>query len=71
MSLCKNLRASSLSAVIAQNEYNFTCQYPNSIVLPKSVSLSRAVIPYTLLTFRDTQLSLFLNMKGVSAFNTR
>ena len=64
MSFINNLVATSLGASSKVNEFQFTVQYPSSVILPKSVSLSRAVINNTMLTFRPTQLSLFLVADG-------
>ena len=64
MSFVNNLVATSLGASSKVNEFNFTCQYASSIILPKAVSLSRAVINNTMLTFRPSQLSIFLVVDG-------
>ena len=69
MSFVNNLIASSSSAITKINEFNFTCNYQEPIVLPKSVSLSRCVITNTLLTFRPAQLSLFISAAGSSVVN--
>jgi hypothetical protein len=60
MSICSNLIACSNLANSRRNEFNFSCQYPNSVVLPKTVSLSKAVITNSLLTFKSNQVSIFM-----------
>lgn len=69
MSFVNNLIASSNAAVSKINEFNFTCNYQEPIVLPKSVSLSRCVITNTLLTFRPSQISVFISAAGSSVVN--
>ena len=68
MSFVNNLIASSTASTTKINEFNFTCDYKEPIILPKSVSLSRCVITNTLLTFRPNQLSLFIGPANSSNF---
>lgn len=58
--LCNNLIASSSLASQRANEFNFSCQYDSMIVQPKAVSLTKAIINNTLNSFRDNQLSLYI-----------
>jgi hypothetical protein len=60
MSIFSNLIACSNLSSSRTNEFNFSCQYPNSVVLPKTVSLSKAVITNSLLTFKSNQVSIFM-----------
>ena len=69
MSFVNNLIASSTASTSKINEFNFTCDYREPVVLPKSVSLSRCVITNTLFTFRPNQISLFLSAGGSSVVN--
>ena len=62
MAFYNNIIACSNLASTRTNEFNFSCQYPSSVILPKSVSLSKAVICNSLLTFKDNQRSLFINV---------
>ena len=60
MSIFSNIIACSNLASSRINEFNFSCQYPNSVILPKTVSLSKAVITNSLLTFKSNQVSIFM-----------
>ena len=68
MSFVNNLIASSTASTSKINEFNFTCDYREPIILPKSVSLSRCVITNTLFSFRPNQLSLFIAPAGSSNY---
>lgn len=62
MAFYNNIIACSNLASTRINEFNFSCQYPSSVILPKTVSLSKAVICNSLLSFKDSQRSLFINV---------
>lgn len=53
MSVVNNLVACSRLASDKRNEFDFSCQYPTSIVIPKTVTLTKAVINNTLNTFKN------------------
>jgi len=55
-----NIVANSALASQRTNEFLFTINYQDYIIMPKSVSLSKCSIPNTMLSFRATQLSIFL-----------
>jgi len=59
-----NLVASSAFASQRINEFSFTINYSDYIVMPKSVSLSKCVIPNTMLSFRPNQTSLYISFLG-------
>ena len=59
-----NVIASSNLASQRTNEFAFTMAYDDYIVVPKSVSVSKASIPNTMLSFRKNQLSLYISFLG-------
>jgi hypothetical protein len=46
------------------NEFNFTVQYQNNVVIPKAVSLAKCSIPNTALSFRSNELTLNISYLG-------
>ena len=66
MALYNNIIACSNLASTRINEFNFSCQYPSTVVLPKSVSLSKAVICNSLMTFKANQRSIYINVDNSS-----
>ena len=61
-----NLIASSNMDSNRENEYSFSVNYNDYIVLPKSVSLAKAVIPNVMMSFRPTELSIFVTETYIS-----
>jgi hypothetical protein len=61
-----NLVACSTYANQRINEFSFTMNYQDYIVLPKSVSLAKCVIPNTMMSFRANQRSLFIVFLGAT-----
>lgn len=57
---CSNMSSGSNR----QNEYNFTIQYQNNVVIPKSVSLSKCSIPNVMFSFRGNELQLNISYLG-------
>lgn len=55
-----NIVATSAFASQRVNEFNFTMNYQDYVVMPKSVSLAKCVIPNTMLSFRPNQTSLYI-----------
>ena len=66
MSIINNLVASSRLASDKRNEFDFTCQYPASIVIPKTVTLTKAVINNTLNTFKDGENVFYISINNSS-----
>ena len=68
--IANNLIACSSLSNTRQNEFNFSCQYDTNVIIPKCVSLSKATITNTLMTFRPSQLTLFMsfNTPVIQAF---
>jgi hypothetical protein len=62
-----NIVVSSSSATNKVNEFNFALNFNDYVVMPKNVSVSKAVIPNVLLSFRPTQLSIFLYVSAYSS----
>lgn len=60
----QNLVASSAFASQRVNEFQFTMNYQDYIVMPKSVSLSKCVIPNTMLSFRPNKTSMYMTFLG-------
>lgn len=58
--IANNLIACSSLSSTRINEFNFSCQYDTSVIIPKCVSLSKATITNTLNTFRPSQLTIYL-----------
>jgi len=46
------------------NEYNFTVQYPNNVIIPKAVSLAKCSIPNVMMSFRANELTLTILYLG-------
>ena len=61
-----NVIASSNLASQRTNEFSFTMSYDDYIVVPKSVSVSKASIPNTMLSFRKNQLNIFIQFLGAT-----
>ena len=66
MSVVNNLVACSRLASDKRNEFDFSCQYPTSIVIPKTVTLTKAVINNTLNTFKDGCNVFYITLNGSS-----
>ena len=66
MSIINNLVACSRLASDKRNEFDFTCQYPTSIVIPKTVTLTKAVINNTLNTFKDGENVFYISINNSS-----
>ena len=62
--IANNLIACSYLSNTRTNEFNFSCQYNESIIIPKFVSLSKATITNTLMTFRPSQLTLYISFNA-------
>lgn len=59
-----NIIASSNLASQRTNEFYFTMNYDDYVVVPKSVAVAKASIPNTMLSFRKNQLSLYIQFLG-------
>ena len=59
--IANNLIACSNLSNTRTNEFNFSCQYDSNVIIPKCVSLSKATITNTLMTFRPSQLTLYMS----------
>ena len=64
MSIINNLVACSKLASEKRNEFDFTCQYATSIIIPKTVTLTKAVINNTLNTFKDGQNVFYISINN-------
>ena len=64
MSIVNNLVACSRLASDKTNEFNFSCSYPTSVVVPKTVTLTKAVINNTLFTFKDGENMFYMSIGG-------
>lgn len=61
-----NLIASSNMDSNRQNEYSFSVNYNDYVVIPKSVSLAKASIPNVMMSFRPTQLNIYVTETYIS-----
>jgi hypothetical protein len=68
--IANNLIACSSLSNTRINEFNFSCQFNESVIIPKCVSLSKATVTNTLMTFRPSQLTLYMsfNSSVIEAF---
>ena len=64
MSVINNLVACSRLASEKRNEFDFSCQYATSIIIPKTVTLTKAVINNTLNTFKDGQNVFYISINN-------